>query len=396
MAVLITRTTPKLFFQFLDAVSSVQPATIYQIRACLKAPNLGSVHAARAFSQHYGFIESDNKKFKLTNLGERLLSYTDNARFDFLISFVKIQEKEPFLFLKRELQKNKILKLTRIAELLQIKFQLKEKWLAEDQMRIGKVYGQWLIQLRQAKLDGDSIEYMGGKVKTFEILVIPEMKELLDRCLYDYLVENFHTPHNILREPYELLEKTKESQDANKKGEAFEEFVGSCFRVIGFTPRSRDGIREKSRNLTYQRKGGGDVGLFCHFPTPTPTKTHQGYAIACEAKAGSYPIGSKAVGQVRNLSQKIMEVFTDYLVHAIVISRSRFGYDSSGKEQAPPEVVHIQDKVLLDILQEQKNRLSKGLSLITPIHFMVVLKEFIKEQKLEPTPTEFMKKLSIV
>jgi len=232
-------------------------------------------------------------------------------------------------------------------------------------------------------------------VKTFEVLIIPEMRDLLDRELYDQLVENFHTPHNILDEPLELLRKVEGSTDSNEKGEAFEEFVATCFRRFGFNSRCRDGVRENIRNLTYQRKGGGDIGLFCHFPTPATDKTHQGYAIACETKAGRYPIGSKAVGQARNLCQKIKEVFPDYLTHTMVVSRSEYGYDSSGKEQAPPEVVHLNHEIFLNLLKVQEDRLKKGLSLVTPIHFMTVLKEFIRERKLEPNTTEFLEKMKM-
>ena len=138
------------------------------------------------------------------------------------------------------------------------------------------------------------------------------------------------------------------------------------------------------------------MALFCHFPTPTINKTHQGYAIACEAKAGRYPIGSKAVGQVRNLFEKIKRAFPDYLVHKIIVSRSKVGYDSSGKDQAPPEVVHVSHKILLSLLEEQESRLEKGSSLITPVHFMIALKEFIREQRLEPTTSEFLEKIHAI
>ena len=193
MQPLITTTTPAIFFQFLEAVSTLHQSTLDQIRSCMKSI-WGPVRAAKAFSVHYGFVESDDKKLKLTTLGKRLLAYTDAARYDFLILSVKLQEKEPFFFLKKELEKKEVLKMTRIGELLRVRFRPKEKWLKEKTDRIGSVYVQWLTNLRQAKLEGDSIRYVGGAVKTFEVLIIPEMRDLLDRELYDLLVENFHTP----------------------------------------------------------------------------------------------------------------------------------------------------------------------------------------------------------
>ena len=396
MKTLITTTTPTSFFEFLETVASLQESTLKQILSCMKSI-WGPVRAAKAFSVHYGFVESDGDKLKLTTLGKRLLAYTGTARSDFLIFSIKLQEKKPFFFLKKELEKNKVLKITRMGELLRVKFRPTESWSKEKMERIGNVYVQWLISLRQAELDESSVKYVGGAVKTFEVLIIPEMCDLLDRTLYDYLIEKFHTPHNILKKPHESLQKVETTTNDNEKGNAFEDFVARCFRRFGFNPRKRDGIRETMKNLTYKKtKGGGDVGLFCHFPTPTTDKTHEGYAIACEAKAGQHPIGSKAVGQARNLCQKILESFPKYLAHTIVVSRSKSGYDSSGKGQAPPEVLHLNHEILLNLLKMQEDRLKKGLSLITPIHFMIVLKEFIKERKMEPDITEFLEKLKVI
>lgn len=343
---------------------------------------------------HYGFVVKDSKNlYRLTILGERVLKYTDNARVDFMVSNVKLQEREPFLFLKKELERCRTLSINQLGDLLRIKFYPREKWSNDKIKSISNAYAKWLVYLRQGKIENNLITYVGGAVRTFDILASPKVRDSLDRNLYDILVENFHTPHNILDEPYELLEIVKTSNDANKKGQAFETFVAACFRRLGFTSRCRDGPREKTTNLSYQRKGGGDVAIFSHFPIFTSSQTYQGYAIGCETKASQYPIGSRAVGQARNLCQKIKETFPDYLVHTAIVSRSICGYDSSGREQAPPEVVHLNYKILLELLETQKSLLEKGERLITPLDFALVINELIREQKLEPTPSEFKDKI---
>jgi hypothetical protein len=168
----------------------------------------------------------------------------------------------------------------------------------------------------------------------------------------------------------------------------FELLIASIFRRFGFSPRLRDGERERKTNLTFQRKGGGDVALFCHFPAQTDKEISYGYGIACEGKAGENAIGSRAIGQARNLCKKIMESYPKYMVHTTVISQSICGYDSSGREQSPPEVVHMTARVLLTLLDIQEKQLEKGLNLITPVHIMLLLEELIKRQDLEPEPND--------
>jgi len=247
--------------------------------------------------------------------------------------------------------------------------------------------------LRIAEVKNDTVTYAKGEVKTTGIIYFPEMFELLERTLYDFLIENFNTPHNITNEPFELLEKTNKATNDNEKGELFELFISSVFKRFGFSPRLRDGVREQRANLTFQRKGGGDVGLLCHFPFQTEAEILHGYAIACEGKATESVIGSKAVGQARNFCTKIKEFYPKYLVHTLIVSQSTYGYDSSGREQAPPEVLHLNSKLLLGLLDLQEKRLEKNLPLITPIHIVLLFEELIKSQILEPKPETMLELL---
>jgi hypothetical protein len=387
MKVLLTKTKPELFFAFLETVASLQPCTIEQIRKHMKS-KWGPVRSARNFASQYGFVsmQEKTKKFSLTTDGERLLRYTNNSRIDFLIFNFKLQDYEPFLSLQYELSLKTKMKISEIGDFLDTKFPHKEKWDSKEKFEYGETFAEWLILLRIVKREGDTLTYSKGVVKTFQIIVIPEMKQLLDRTLYDFLTEKFHTPHNILDEPYDLLNETKKATDDEKKGELFELFIGSVFTRFGFSSRLKDGIRERCSNLTFKRKGGGDVALFCHFPIPTDKQTYHGYAIACEGKATENAIGSKAVGQARNLCKKIQELYPQYFVHTIIMSQSPYGYDSSGREQAPPEVLHLNTKTMLNLLDLQKKRLEKGLLLITPVHVMLLLEELIKNQDFNPKP----------
>jgi hypothetical protein len=244
--------------------------------------------------------------------------------------------------------------------------------------------------LGNSQLEKNKLIFSKGETKTTGILYYPEMSTLLHRSTYDFLIENFNTPHNILDEPYEILEKVNKAVDDNDKGNFFEIFIGSVFRRFGFSSRLRDGPKERKINLTFQRKGGGDVGLFCHFPFQTNQEVLHGYAIASEGKASENAIGSKAIGQARNLAIKIREYYPKYLVHTLVISQSKCGYDSSGREQAPPEVIHITAKCLLSLLDLQEKQLENDKPLLTPSSIALIFEELIKKQELEPQPTDII------
>lgn len=385
--VTITKTTPDLFFSFIDTVSSFQPCIIAGIRKAMKEV-WGPVYSARNFALEYKFISVNekNKTFSLTVDGERLLRFAGNLRTEFLIHNFKLQCYEPFSSIQNELTKKNKMSIQDIGDFVEIKFPQKDRWKPQDKAEYGKALAEWLVFLRVAERKDDVVTFAKGEVKTAGIIYFDEMVKLLDRTLYDFLTENFHTPHNIFDEPHDLLKETNEAIDDNHKGELFESFIGSVFKRFGFSPRLKDGIRESNTRLTLKRSGGGDVALFCHFPVHSEKEILHGFAVACEAKARESVIGSKAIGQARNLCKKIHEAYPKYLVHTVVLSQSTYGYDQSGKEQAPPEVLHVTSKVLLSILDLQKKRLEKGLSLVTPVHIMLLFEELVKRQDLEPKP----------
>jgi hypothetical protein len=383
--VIITKTMPDLFFSFMDVVSSIQPCNLQRIRQGLKTA-MGPVYSVQNFATQYGLVTYDKttSSLSLSPEGERLMYYTGNLRNKFLIENLKLQFCEPFASLRHELSKKTQMTIKDLGDFLEMKFPQRRKWSVEDKIDYSEAVAEWLILLQIAKREDKKIEYLGGEVKTAGIIYYADMGKLLDRTIYDFLTEQFHTPKNMTDEPYELLGKTNQAKDDNEKGELFESFISCIFRRFGFSSRLKDGAREKSTNLTFEKSGGGDVALFCHFPIQSQNEILRGCAIACEAKATGNVVGSKAVGQVRNFSKKIRENCPQYLVQPLILSQSTFGYDESGRRNAPPEVVHMTAKLVLSLLEIQRKRLEQGLSLITPIHIVLLLENLVKRETLQP------------
>lgn len=381
MKLRLSTTTPLLFSQFMDSVERLQPTTIGTLCADIREVT-GRVQAARVFAETYGFIGTKGiREITLSELGNRLVRYSGTARTDFLIHNARILDKDPFIFLKEELTKSHSLTVKRIASLLRLKYGAPKSALTAQ---YAKTYGDWLVELRIAKWQNRALEYVGGKISSFEIIALDDANKLQDSSLYDWLTETFKPYQELLQEPTDFLTKIASTSEDNVKGDLFEKFVASVFKRLGFSVRVRDGIREAKRNLTFERPGGGDVGLFCHFPIVAGGTVRPGLAMACEAKSTEGAVGSTAVGQVRNLSKKITETFPGYLVQSLVISRSKVGYDSSGEEQAPPEVVHLTSDLLLEALRLQAARVRKSLSLITPLSFVLAIDDQVKAQNLQP------------
>ena len=383
--VIITKTTPSLLLSFIDVVSSVQPCSLQTIRQGLKTA-MGPVYSVQKFSAQYGFvtIDKENGLISLSTEGVRLSQYEGNLRDRFIIDNIRLQFREPFASLQGELSKRKQMTIRDIGDFLEMKFPQRGKWTAQEKTGYSEAIVEWLVFLQIAKFENKKIEYLLGEVKTAGIIYYPDMGQLIDRTLYDFLTEQFHTPKNMLDEPYELLKKTNEAKDDNEKGEFFESFIASVFKRFGFSPRLRDGIRENPTNLTLKKSGGGDVAIFCHFPIQSKKEILHGCAIGCEAKATTNVVGSKAVGQVRNFTGKIKENYPQYLVLPLILSQATCGFDESGRRNAPPEVVHITARAALSLLDVQKKRYEQGLGLITPIHIMLLLEGLIKKQILEP------------
>ena len=387
----IVHSSPETMFEFIEAVESIQPCTIEQVRAKLKSP-WPPVRSAKSFCQFFGLIESDKGKIWLSSIGSRILKYTNGKRIEFTRNYWRLQEKEPFRYLIKQLSKTaRHIRFNEVADIIRVNFDPKTSWTKEKKLLIGEDYSRWLEYLGICKIKNNTVGYVGGFVKGFDVLSLAEVEFLKERELFDWFVEDFENPKEILKKPLKILDEVKQENDNAKRGKLFQKFVATSFKRLGFFPRTKNSPHEKKSRLSFKDNlGGGDVALFFHHPVSTSSHTYLGGALACEAKSTESNVGGRAVGQARNLRTKIQERFSDYLVQPVVVSRSKIGYDPSGRNLAPPEVIHVTAGGIIRILELQKKRLDRGESLILPAHIFQMLDEFVKHEIIEPKPEELV------
>jgi len=392
----IPHSEPEEVFKLIESLENLHPCTIEQVRAALRC-QWPPIRLAKSFCEYFGLINSTDGKIALTEMGERILMYDGEKRGEFAKNYWRLQDKEPFPHLINELNKcNTPVSFKEIADIIRIKFDHSSKWSNQEKESIGKGYASWLEYLDLACISNNKLILKKGKVRGFDVLSLAEVEYLKERELRDWLIEEFNPIKNILCEPKEVLDKMKSEQDDNKRGRLFLDFISLSFRRLGFIPRLKNHPTDKE-HLFSDNIGGGDIVLFFHHPLHTPTKTYLGGAIVCEAKSTEGGIGSGAVGQARNLKKRVKEIFKDYLIQPIIISRSKIGYDPSGIKNAPPEVIHITSDVIIRLLEFQVNRVSSGKNLILPSHIFKFLDEMVKNELIEPSTsniTEFFNKFS--
>jgi len=383
--------SPQTVFEFIEALESIQPCTIEQVRAKLRSP-WPPVRLARSFCQFFGLIESGKGKIWLSSIGTRILKYTNGKRIEFTRNHWRLQEKEPFRYLISQLSKTATyIKFHEVADIIRVKFDPKISWTKEKKLAIGKDYSKWLQYLGICKIKNNAIGYVGGFVKGFDVLSLVEVEFLKERELFDWFVEGFENPKEILKKPLEILDEIKKEDDDDRRGKLFQKFVAISFKRLGFFPRTKNSPHEMKSRLSFKDNlGGGDVALFFHHPVSTSSHTYLGGSLACEAKSTESNVGGRAVGQARNLRTKIKERFSDYLVQSMVVSRSNIGYDPSGRNLAPPEVIHLTANGIIKILDLQKKKLDRGEPLILPTHIFQMLDEFVKNEIIEPKPEELV------
>jgi hypothetical protein len=385
----IPRATPDAVFALVEVVQRLQPCTIEQVRAELRA-QWPPVRSAASFARHFDLVSVAGRRITSTDLCTRMLRYTGTKRIDFLIAHARIQEKEPFSYLAQTLRNTPgLVEKQRIGELLRNRFDPGSRWTKEELATVSECYSKWMEFLRLTKEGSAGILWVGGGVTLFDVTALAELDFLQDRSLYDHLVETYPTSKNMLDEPHELLVSVANEKDDEARGKLFVDFIIACFKLLGFMPRRKAGARERETNLSYRdTRGGGDVVLLSHFPIHARSREFVGCALACEAKSTEGEVGSKAVGQARNLKTKVEEAYSGYLVYPIVVSRAKSGYDASGRDIAPPEVVLLNQDTLLEVCRLQKERLEKGDRLLLPVHIMAAIEELIKSEKLESSASD--------
>jgi hypothetical protein len=379
----IHKASPQFVNRLLDVLSTLDECNWDQVMSLAHLRG-GHAIAAKSFLQEYGLVESTDERLRLSELGKRLVQYTGNLRVDFLIYHVRLQDLEPFSYLTRILASERTMTTDQIGASLGTLATSGGKWTRKERSDVGRIYADWLQILRIADVEGNTVKYSRGRVATFDLMPTKETSTMADRSIYDFLVQHCEDPSILDKDVLDGLTSLDGIEDDNTRGERFEELVGIMFLRLGFTVRTKDGVRERRSNLNYMRPGGGDLGLFHHFPVMASGMWHPGYAIACEAKCSRFPVGSTAVSQVRNLAEKILDQFELYLVQKVVVSRSSSGYDKSGREQAPPDVVHLSTDVLIWLLGRQAELYRKDSPLLTPYTILTLLDTLKQSQTLDP------------
>lgn len=200
----IVYSSPETVFDFIEAVESIQPCTIEQLRAKLKS-QWPPVRSAKSFCQFFGLIESDKGQIWLSSVGSRILKYTNGKRIEFTRNYWRLQEKEPFRYLIKQLSKTaRYIRFDEVADIIRVKFAPKTSWIKGKKSLIGEDYSRWLEYLGICKIENNTIGYMGGFVKGFDVLSLAEVEFLKERELFDWFVEDYENPKEILKKPLEI------------------------------------------------------------------------------------------------------------------------------------------------------------------------------------------------
>ncbi len=390
----VSKAKPEEVFNFVEAAAALGPCTIEQVRGQLRA-QWPPVRSAKTFADQYGLIASSGGRIRVTTLAERLLHYTGTKRVEFILRHWRLQDYEPFRYLRTQLaSRSNGARAVDLAELVRIKFLAEARWGTEDRRAYGEALVAWMQLLRLVEMKGGSVEYVGGTVVTPSVLSLLEVEFLRQRELRDWFVENLESPRQVVDDCRFMLEHVAKEADDEKRGKLFPRFVAEAARRFGFSPRTRNSPYESAQKVSFEEnKGGGDVVLYFHHPVESSSGTFQGCAIACEAKSTEGNVGSKAVGQARNLAAKIREAYPEYVVFPVIVSRSKVGLDPSGVELAPPDVFHLSADCLLALLEHQRELLIGGKPLILPSRVLQLLDGMMKDEILQPAPEELIQRV---
>jgi len=385
----LSKAKPESVFEFLKELGALQPCTLEQIRSSLKA-QIQVVRSARTFAFEYQLAGVNGEVIHLLPLGARLVRYTGQKRVEFTVRHWRLQDMDPFRYIGERLSSTQTtVSSTDVADLVRAKFSPQERWDATERRAFGDAFVAWLEYMHLAKREGDKVTFVGGEVATPSVLSLLEVEFLKERELRDWFAQRFDSVNAISVEPLSFLGKIPLESEDKVRSELFERFVLSTCERLGFSSRSRNPYFNERSGLTFDdNKGGGDIVLFYHHPLETRLRTFHGAAIACEAKSTEGNVGSKAVGQARNLVTRVQGIFPEYYVVPLVVSRSKVGYDPSGRDQAPPDVVHITDQSFIRVLNVQKRQVSSAGRLLLPSHILQVLDGLVKDEHLEPTPSD--------
>jgi hypothetical protein len=324
------------------------------------------------------------------------MMHTGEKRREFVLKHWRLQDLEPFRFLREFLSGLNETHIEKIGPVVLTKFS-QEKQSKNYVLGISQALSLWLEYLRIAEFDQKNVNVLKpvkGNIITPVVFSLLEVEFLSERALRDWYSETFDNSKAILDEPRNILIDLSKEVDDEKRGEMFKRFIVACALRLGFTYRTQDSIIYSNSKISFKdNSGGGDIVLFFHHPVESRKETFEGGAIACEAKSTESNVGSKAVGQARNLSAKVRLEYPKYVVFPIVVSRSKCGFDQSGRDQATPDVVHITEKILMGIIEQQREQLNINGNLVLPSHFLMLLDSLIRDESLEPNEVEVRKRV---
>src|SRR5437660_2753572 len=392
----LSKAGPSEVFAFLESVAALgAPCTIEQVRAHLKA-QWPPVRGAKTFAEQYELIENRSGLLTLSPLGRRLLRYTGRKRVEFVVRHWRLQDHEPFQDLRIQVaSRSSPISTGDLADLVRVKFLPSEKWSADDRKGYGRTLSVWLAFMGFVELKGDHLSYIGGEIVTPSPLALIEMEFLKERELRDFFVESLESPQSIVGTSRQLLDRVALESVDDIRGKLFHQFIATSARHLGFSPRVKNSPFEVGTPVSFaSTSGGGDLVLLFHHPVEAREHTFQGGALACEAKSTESNVGSKAIGQARNLAARVEDSFPEYLVMPVVVSRSRIGYDHSALDQATPEVIHLTGESLLTLLDYQRNQFAaKGRLVLPPLIFQL-LDGLVRDEMLEPNPKDLADRLT--
>lgn len=388
--VALDQAKPDQTLEFIRHVANLtQPCSEAQIANSMNKSVKDTVFvASRNLSLYFGFIRQINEEYEISTFGLNLLGLTGKLQRDYALGY--LGSLEPFVSLTKTLKNRKEMTILEVGRFLSSNFN--RNWEEGTQKQIGRIFSHWLdfLQIGSYNKKKGIVAYSLGEIKITEALILPSMEDAMSRAIYDRLSENFDTPKNILSYSNNLHKRVDSPLDTDPDdvGKRFERYVANIFWCFGFQTRTKSGFQKETTKPYSDRFGGGDIGLFMHAPIETDEGLRQGYAIACEVKYGKSRLGSKAVRQVDDFTNRLLKVrkgiLRKYLVHKLVVSRSD-GYDETGEISSKASgAVHLNHEILERFLIVQVELLKKGKVLITPFHFIRFINHLLKELNLQP------------
>lgn len=386
----LDQATPDQTLEFTQHVANLtQPCSETQIASSINKSVKDTVFtASKNLALYFGFVRQTNERYEITTFGSNLLDLTGKLQRDCALGH--LGSIEPFVSLTKILKNRKEMTVLEVGRFLSSNFN--RNWEEGTQKQIGRIYSHWLdfLQIGSYNKGKGIVTYSLGEIKITEVLVLQSIENAMSRMIYDRLSENFNTPKNILSNSSDLYKRVDNPLDTDSDdiGKRFERYIANIFWCFGFQTRTKSGFHNETTKPYADKFGGGDIGLFMHTPIETDEGVKHGYAIACEAKYSKSSLGSKAIRQVDDFTNRLLKerngILQEYLVHKLIVSRSD-GYDETGKMSSKASgAVHLNNEILERFLVVQVELLKKRKGLITPFHFIRFINHLLKELNLQP------------